>query len=779
MSAPGLRVLLVEDDPATAELERRTMARTGLIVRVVGTVAEALAVLVIETFDVVLTDYQLPDGAPWPIVDLARSRVPRIPVILVTATGNEAVAAEAIRHGIADYVRKAESFTDLLPEAVERSARVARLEEQNRHLASLVDAADEAIVSRDLNDVITSWNHGAERMLGWTAAEAIGKALWLLPQDTSTLEALERRAWEDRSGAKLETLLERKDGSRLWVMATLTALTDDAGRVIGRCSTARDITARKQAELALARSQAQLAEAQQIAHIGSWEFDPATQRMVWSDEEFRIFGVDPQTFEPSLESASKMVHPDDLPGMLRISQQSLAAGKGYAQEFRIHRPDGATRVLFSRVQLAPAADGEPARLIGTHEDITERKQLQEQLLLSSRLASVGELAAGICHEVNNPLAYVISNVDLALDELPRLQARLETLQTAVSAMGSTDARLWGDAAPAEIARGLGGLRDSLREAREGAGRVSGVMRDLQTFSRAGDQVRGPVPMRRLVEASINLAWNEIRHRARLVKDFAEAPPVEANESRLGQAFLTVLLHLARSMREGNADENELRIRIGQSEQGQVLVAFHATSGELTPEQLGKLFAPSLGGGAAVAGTGLGIARTLVEELGGTLTASAEAGGILLQVSLPSALPVRAPSARQAPAKPPRRRGRVLVIDDEPLILKTLGRVLDKDHDVVLLENAAEALELLRGGARFDVVVCDLMMPEVTGMDLYDALAAEQPATAARMVFVTGGVFSGRAREFLDRISNRRLEKPFDLRLLRAIVLELVAEHAPG
>ena len=717
MTVAGLRVLLVEDDPATAELERRALGRAGLVVRVAGTVAEALAVLAAERFDVVLVDYQLPDGAPWPIVELARTLAPRVPVILVTATGNERVAAEAIRHGVVDYVRKAESF-----------------------------------------------------------GRSIGI---LLPAEVRTPEVLAGRVREREAGATVETRLERKDGSLIWALATVTRLTDDAGRLVGYCGTAHDITARKEAETALARSEAQLAEAQRIAHLGSWEFDPAAQRMFWSEEEFRIFGVDPATFTPTFEAVTKLVHPADLAAMVRTSQQGLADGKPYAQEFRIVRPDGASRVILSRAHPAQAGADQPARLIGTHEDITERKQLQEQLVLTSRLASVGELAAGVCHEVNNPLAYVVSNVDLALDELPGLLVRLETLQAAVSAMGPTDARLWGEAAPAEIARGLGGLRDSLREAREGAGRVMGVMRDLQIFSRAGDQVRGPVPVRRLVEASINLAWNEIRHRARLVKTFAEVPPVEANESRLGQVFLTLLLHLARSLREGSAAENELRVEVCAGERGQVVVGFHVTGGELTPEQLRQLFAPAVGGSHGVAGTGLAIARALVEELGGELTASSAAGGTTLQVSLPPALPLAAPIARAAPGKAPLRRGRLLVIDDEPLVLRTLGRVLEKDHDVTLLEKAAEALELLRGGTRFDVVLCDLMMPEVTGMDLYEALAAELPAVAERMVFVTGGVFSGRARAFLDRVTNQRLEKPFDLRLLRAAVVDLMDPPAPS
>lgn len=117
----------------------------------------------------------------------------------------------------------------------------------------------------------------------------------------------------------------------------------------------------------------------------------------------------------------------------------------------------------------------------------------------------------------------------------------------------------------------------------------------------------------------------------------------------------------------------------------------------------------------------------------------------------------------------RRRGGILVVDDEPMVARAFQRTLSAEHDVVTIERAGEALERIGAGERFDVILCDLMMPQMTGMDLHAELSRVAPEQAGRMVFLTGGAFTTRARTFLDETPNQRIEKPFDALHLRALI----------
>jgi PAS domain S-box-containing protein len=625
-TTPGLLVLVVEDDSATAELERRALGRAGLEVRGVSTVAEALALLAAERFDAVLVDYQLPDGDPWPVVDFAHSRVPRIPAILVTATGSERVAAEAIRHGVADYVRKTESFADLLPEAVERSTRLARLQEQNRFLASLVEAADEAIISRGLDNVITSWNRGAEELFGWTAAEALGRSLsLLLPEEIRTAQALEERVRARVRGARLETQVERKDGRLVWVLATVTPLLDAAGRVVGHCSAARDITARKRAEEALWQSQAVLAEAQAIGHVGSWDRDLATGLTRWSAGLSRIFGLEPSLEEQPREAFLDRVHPDDRAHLVEEIGRALAERRSLEVEYRVVLPDGRTRVLFSRGRITTDAQGNPVHMRGSVADITERKEMEEQLLLSSRMATVGTLAAGIAHEINNPLVAVAANVDLAREWLGELATRLTA------------------AAPPEgdrVADVLAQVSEALADARSGAERIRIIVSDLYTFAPGDEAAATQVDLTRALEAVLSLVSGEVQKRGRLVTDLQAVPRVKASDSRLGQVFLALLLNAAQALPVGDPARHRVRVSARTAPTGHAVVEIEDSGEGMTPEVQRRIFDPFFSARRAGAGrgTGLGltVARNLVEQLGGTLSVESRPGaGTTFRVVLPA------------------------------------------------------------------------------------------------------------------------------------------------
>jgi CheY-like chemotaxis protein len=318
------------------------------------------------------------------------------------------------------------------------------------------------------------------------------------------------------------------------------------------------------------------------------------------------------------------------------------------------------------------------------------------------------------------------------------------------------------------------LTDELADARAAADRVREIVRDLKIFSRA-EEDRGPVDVEHVLESTLRMAWNELRHRARLVKRYTRVPEVDANESRLGQVFLNLIINAAHAIPPGNYDANQIRIGTSLDAEGRVVVSIADTGGGIPLHVRPRLFTPFFTTKPVGVGTGLGLAisHRIITQFGGAISYDSEVGkGTEFRVTLPVATQPGRAATEPPTATTAARRGTVLVIDDEEPLAQAIKRFLSEDHDVAVANSAATALDIL-ATRRFDVILCDLMMPQVTGMQFHAELVRLDPAQAARVVFVTGGAFTVSAREFLDQVANPRIEKPFELSHLRALVNELV------
>jgi PAS domain S-box-containing protein len=387
-------------------------------------------------------------------------------------------------------------------------------------------------------------------------------------------------------------------------------------------------------------------------------------------------------------------------------------------------------------------------------DISEAQQVkklkevaQRQMIFSDRMVAVGTLAAGVAHEINNPLAYVTANLDMILEEV------------AVLSGGPSAGRM----------KELG---EMAAEARQGAERVQKIVRGLKTFSRADEERPTVLDVRSVLELAINMAFNEIRHRARLVKDYGVIPLVEADEARLGQVFINLLVNAAQAIPPGDVAANEVRVMTSTDSAGRAVVEVRDTGPGIPQAVVGRIFDPFFTTKPIGVGTGLGlsICHNIITGMGGEIVVTSELGrGTTFRVTLPPSAGALAVSPAPAPESPTTSpRAKVLIVDDERLVGDALARVL-RGHDVTAVTRAQEALDLLATGKHFDVVFSDLMMPEMSGMDLYEELARKYPQIAERVVFLTGGAFTPEAKAFLDRVSNQRFEKPFDSKTVRALV----------
>jgi signal transduction histidine kinase len=390
-----------------------------------------------------------------------------------------------------------------------------------------------------------------------------------------------------------------------------------------------------------------------------------------------------------------------------------------------------------------------------------RETIQQKLLLADRMVSIGTLAAGAAHEINNPLAYMTANLDMALEE--------------VRALG-------GGSAPALMRE----LEEKVLAARDGAERVHKIVRGLKTFSRTEEKRRAVIAIGPVLELSINMVFNEIRHHSRLVKSLGATPLVDVDEALLAQVFVNLLVNAGQAMSPSKSDTNQIHVVTSSDAAGRAVIEVRDTGAGIPAAALERIFDPFFTTKAVGVGSGLGlsICHNIVSDMGGEITVQSEEGrGASFRVVLPAAAhqseqpqvarpaslaPEREPIASGRDREPVLRRAAVLVVDDEPAVGVMLARAL-REHEVTISASARKALEMLASGRRFDVILSDLMMPEVSGMEFYDEVARLFPELIERLVFVTGGAFSAAAREFLLRIPNARIEKPLDVKKLRALV----------
>lgn len=394
-----------------------------------------------------------------------------------------------------------------------------------------------------------------------------------------------------------------------------------------------------------------------------------------------------------------------------------------------------------------STDGVYLGRVWSFKDVTRRRKAEaERSMLLERLASLGRLAATVGHEINNPLAYALGNVNFLVDKFDPERGTFRCPIEEVS--------------------------EVLDTVQSGLSRIGVIVRDLQILSRPEDEV-SEVDLHALIERTLQVAMNEIRHRARVVRNYSTIPVVTGNAARLGQVFLNLIVNAAQAIPEGRIEDNEIAVSL-VAHQDEVTVRIRDTGAGIPEEHLARIFEPFFTTKAIGSGTGLGlsICQGIVTAHGGTISVESEMGrGTTFTVTLPTGRPVSEKASPIAPIAST-RPARVMIIDDDRDILRTLERAL-RGHDVATFGKAREAMDLLRSGGHADVILCDLMMAEYTGMDFHADLVRELPDLAARVIFMTGGAFTLQAQQYVAAVPNPCIPKPFDFAALRRLIAERV------
>ncbi|MDO9018634.1 MAG: PAS domain S-box protein [Deltaproteobacteria bacterium] len=588
-------------------------------------------------------------------------------------------------------------------------------------------------------------------MLGYTADELLARSFQEVthPDDLAQDLALVGELYRgERTFYEHPKRYIRKDGATIDVLLHVSLAHGEDGQPRHFIAHMIDITAQRQAERAMRESEARASTIARQVPVGIFEINLAG-RYTSVNERWRQ--LTRCTEDEALgQPWDFILHPDDREMVTAAWVEAGQQGREFGVECRYRLADGHTAWVYSTAVAVRDDDSAVMGYLGTVLDVSERKQAQAQLLFNDRMASVGTLASGVAHEINNPLAYVTANLDLIVEEVRSLSAVL----------------------PADRVRDIEELAS---EGRQGAEKVRRIVRALKTFARADEERRVRLDVHSVLDLSISMVSTELRRRARVVRDYQWVPAVEADEARLGQVFINLLLNAAQALPEGMADRNTIRVVTRTNPAGRVFIEVHDSGVGIAPEHRGQIFDPFFTTRPVGRGIGLGlsICHGIVAALGGEITVASEPGqGATFVVSLPGVPVEVAPEAMpQAIAETRKRDGRILVVDDDPMVGTTLRRVLERDHEVTVVESAREALTLIGAGQRYDVILCDVMMPQMTGIELHTELGRLAADQQERMIFVTGGTFTPKARAFFDKAPNALIEKPFNLRNLRAVVRE--------
>jgi signal transduction histidine kinase/ActR/RegA family two-component response regulator len=429
-------------------------------------------------------------------------------------------------------------------------------------------------------------------------------------------------------------------------------------------------------------------------------------------------------------------------------QQIYADRSGVATD-ELQLTDG--RSLTRYTAPVRTTSGEVRARVWCFRDVTEGRKLEvRRAVVAERMASVGQLVASAAHEINNPLAYIGGNVEVVLD----------TLQSGEELH-------------------MRDLVEALEDARTGVERIKIIVRDLGALSKLDDDTREPMDIRAVLETALQMANNELRHRARVVHQLHAVPLVSASAVRLTQVFLNLLMNAAHAIPDGRASENTVSVTTFTGPAGEAAIEIKDTGKGIEHRHLERIYDPFFTTKPVGSGTGLGltICKGIIEKLGGSIEVESRAGvGTTFTVRLPPSTPAVAAPARlsAAPVRSPLRRT-ILIIDDDAQIRRSLQRVLSQ-HDVTAVSSVTAAEEMIKT-ATFDVILCDVMMPDRTGLDMHALLTSRRPDLLPRVIFMSGGAFTPALSTFLATVENLCLTKPFGREELERAITKVVRATA--
>ena len=759
LTSGSFRILHLEDNPMDAELVRTRLADDlpGQQITPVHDRASFDSALQGAAYDVILTDHDLGEFDGFEALKMALRTAPQIPVIFVSGTMDDRLAVNCIKAGAADYIPKNQPYR--LASAIQRAVRDARRKREDseqpqrlrEEFAAIVESSTDAVVGKNLEGVITSWNSGAEKMFGYREDEAVGRSItMLIPPDRLGEET--RIMEQIRRGERIETfetVRMRKDGHLIDIAETISPIRNALGRVVGASKIARDITSAKRAEEALRTSENNyrllfennptpilLYERDTLAFLAVNE--AAVQQYGHTREEFQALTL------------RDIALPEEVPGFLeRISKSAAEAGN--AGIWRHRKKDG--KLVEMEISSHAVVFDRKHAWLSLAIDVTERLNLEAQLRQSQKMESVGQLAGGIAHDFNNLLTVINGHTGLLL-AMPDLPPR---------------------------------VAEPLRDIYEAARRAADLTRQLLTFSRKNEFQPQVVELNEVVNNVSKMLRRILGEDITLDVNFSPSlPAVKADLGMIEQ----ILLNLAVNSRDAMPRGGRLRIQttsvvvdkahVQQNPEAatgrHVCLSFADSGCGISPENLPRIFEPFFTTKELDRGTGLGLATVygIVKQHQGWIEVTSRVNeGTTFQIFLP-ATSERAGALAHSSSEQRVIGGTetLLVVEDEAPLLKLMQHILGSyGYEVLGCSTGKSALDLWgEHRQKIDLLLTDMILPDgMAGPELADILKISKPGL--KVVYTSGYNTEKLAKDFtLDRGANF-LQKPFHARKLAETVYD--------
>ncbi len=441
---------------------------------------------------------------------------------------------------------------------------------------------------------------------------------------------------------------------------------------------------------------------------------------------------------------------DVLQRSLRELTQAGGLETNRSSRLSFARADGETVILEFSEATNIQQGGKEAQLFIGRDVSAADSDLQAKLQLSDRMAAIGVLAAGVAHEINNPLAYVLGN----------LSALEEDAETFVRGM-SDEAK--------------GDFAELVADSLHGARRVAAIIKDLNSIARTETE-ETKANVNQALQSSIRIAQPHLTQKSALLIEIQDVPNVACNQARLSQICLNLIINAAHSLLDNSlpdSRDNQITIRCNLAPRDEgVLIEIEDTGCGMNADTQRRLFEPFFTTKAVGEGTGLGLYYCMneVEKCGGELSFTSEVGkGTCFRITLPF---FQAPQIEtiHRPIVKMTKGMRILIIDDDVLVCRALQRLL-RGNETIVLNSATEAMHRIQTDI-FDVIFCDLMMPEMTGDQLYWKSEKLLPGIGKKFIFITGGAFTPETEEFLGSVPAQVVMKPFGKNSLQQALVDV-------
>ncbi len=642
-----------------------------------------------------------------------------------------------------------------------------------RVLESLLEHTTASVEIADLDGRLVEVNRRFTELTGYTREEAIGRTPAELSRSDMHDPAFYEAMWEtvtDKRVWRGELVSQTKDESLLHMFTTVIPVLDDAGELVHLMALKEPIPAGESQQdnetlahalMRLRTSERRYRAMMHAARDAILVADLDTALIVDANPTAcEMFGYTVQ--ELRQHTGRTLTAPEDHHKLDGLTEGILHDGSAHTSRLRVRRKDDSR--FWAALRMATYELMGQKLYVVNLRDVSEQVQreaelaesneqlraAQQRLRQSERLAALGQLSAAMAHEINNPLQFI----DINLKEMQRR---------------------WSEDLSAEAAA-------MLEEMRDGINRISNITRDLGTFTRIDREKVEMVDLDEVVERACRMARNEIRHRARLQLSLGAGRRIAADRGKLTQVVTNLVVNASHAIVEGHADDNSIAVTTRQ--QGEtLLLQVEDTGTGMPPELISRIFEPFFTTKPAGRGGGLGLAvcAEIVRLHRGTIKVDSEPGrGSRFDIRLPfdNGLMV-SEQASSSRTKADHPRGRVLLIDDDSLVLRGIRRLLSSRHEVVTAEGGNAGIRIVQEDQRFDVILCDLMMPMVDGLAVHEAIQECAPQLIDRVVFCSGGAFTVRAQEFISSAANPMLKKPIRGAELFDAIEGVMARHPEG